>query len=236
MDTNVLVDVITHPYEKNNLIKNKKIKSKKLMELALINSKVYISKTIQSEVNHVLKRISRENNDHDINHNYKKDFKKLLNKIHVENVTITKNIRYDVKNMCDELCYDADYAPISNDKYPPPNVSKVGEWGSMFKEINQIHKRQSKYDVEQLQYFAHNERKNKNIMDKKILAECITIKNEINQKFYICSNDRKFFTTMYKEKYYKSNIVTQTIKEWFDITCLSVNEMLRIFELNSKRS
>ena len=53
----------------------------------------------------------------------------------------------------------------------------------------------------------------------------------MDQKFYICSNDRKFFATMYKEKYYKSNIVTQTIKEWFDITCLSVNEMLRIFEL-----
>ena len=230
LDTN-LVDIITYPYEKNNRIKNEKNKSKKLIELALTNSQVYISKTIQSEVDHVLKRISKENNDHDINHNYKKDFKKLLNKIHVENVIIPKEIRYDVKDMCIELCHDADYTPLSNDKHPPPNVSKVGEWGSMFKEINRAHKRQSKYDVEQLQHFAHNERENKNIMDKKILAECITIKNEMDQKFYICSNDRKFFATMYKEKYYKSNIVTQTIKEWFDITCLSVNEMLRIFEL-----
>ena len=70
LDTNVLVDIITYPYEKNNRIKNEKNKSKKLIELALTNSQVYISKTIQSEVDHVLKRISKENNDHDINHNY----------------------------------------------------------------------------------------------------------------------------------------------------------------------
>lgn len=73
---------------------------------------------------------------------------------------------------------------------------------------------------------------NGNNNDKQILAEAVTIKNQLDNtnQFYIASNDTKFFSPLRLKGGRKSNLVTSEINNRFGITCDTPLEIRKIIQ------
>ena len=113
------------------------------------------------------------------------------------------------------------------------DASSNASWSAeIHRAVYKAYRDQIERDAVQICEFVANE-PNHNSQDKLILAEAITIKNQLDKEtiFFIASNDTRFFSPIRIRGGNKSELVTSEIHNRFGITCDIPQEIRKFVSL-----